>query len=86
MTYAREKFSIDVKEGVDRSKVRVNEITNKNIEKYFSLDGKVEGLDYRLSRIETIGDEQIIIYYKIEASGENMETNPFLFGGFKGLT
>ena len=84
LTYAKENFSITAKE-FDRSNFRVNEITNENIEKYFSLDGKVEGLDYRLSRIETIGDEQIIIYYKIEASGKIMETNPFIFGGFKGL-
>lgn len=84
LTYAKENFSITAKE-FDRSNFRVNWITNENIEKYFSLDGKVEGLDYRLSRIETIGDEQIIIYFKIEANGQSVESNQFIFSGFKGL-
>ena len=84
MTYAKENFSITAKE-FDRSNFRVNEITNENIEKYFSLDGKVEGLEYRLSRIETIGDEQIIIYFKIEVNGQSIESKQFIFSGFKGL-
>lgn len=84
LTYAKENFSITAK-NFDRSKFKVNEITNENIEQYFSLDGKVEGLNYRLSRIETIGDEQIIIYFKIEASDGMVETKQFIFGGFKGL-
>ena len=84
LTYAKENFSITAKE-FDRSNFRANWITNENIEKYFSLDGKVEGLDYRLSRIETIGDEQIIIYFKIEVNGQSMESNQFIFSGFKGL-
>ena len=84
LTYAKENFSITAKE-FDRSKFKVNEITNENIEQYFSLDGKVEGLNYRLSRIETIGDEQIIIYFKIEANGQSIESKQFIFSGFKGL-
>lgn len=84
LTYAKENFSITAKE-FDRSKFKVNEITNENIEQYFSLDGKVEGLNYCLSRIETIGDEQIIIYFKIEANGQSVESNQFIFSGFKGL-
>ena len=81
---AKEKFSITTKEGVGHSTVRANEITKENIEQYFTLSGKLTGFTYTLSKLETIGEHQLRITYKIELSGQSVVYTAE-FDGFKGL-
>lgn len=81
---AKGKFSITTKEEFDYSTVRADEIKKDNIEQYFTLSGKLTGFTYTLSKLETIGEHELGVTYKIELSGQSVDRS-FTFNGFKGL-
>lgn len=81
---AKNKFTVTLKEGSNHSTIRANEITKENFNNYFTLNGKLEGFTYTLTKLETNGEHGLTVYHSIELNGHKIESST-PFNGFKGL-